>query len=892
MSTVERLGMPSLAAKDSGVDESCHLQESVMLGPSVDYPPSFWEPSFELISDIKRFLRGLNAKEIGNAGGVVTYDQATFTLTPRSQYFSSPSLQRAVNMFDPRATFENTQKGFLALKEKVDTLKRKIKHFNPKKPQDCSEDARLMLMQLIVIENDIIEDIAKKGLEQLCENYRSQQKNDNASSLGRIGRAVFEEITGMSKIFAQKIKQFIKDIDDDISLAAFNLTAKEILKPRDKNRQHLLDVRLGSSQGCVVIPMNLINDCLRDLEQKRKTSRPALRNAVNYIHYPKRASIIPVKMGAGDWTPLRPIHQGKQIKFERGVTGTSERDEARGDRNICNLYYLKKDHELVISCGAIDTQIKAEQLAASIQKASEGTSSANGRYVLHQLNSYKTEGPLLERTHALRGYTEKCLQRIEAEATLTHINTAINAATLFSGEDEQSLRKINIDALAGLAQFALEDINQLFSMNPILSALKTTEDHPFKRLDALVSTVSQCANSIKRMKGEGGIPQQAHSEIEIGESMMFNQIALNNPVEELTEADVDINLKSLQESLKNSLLTIIGLIQETVETLSGLSSQLDAKGQSALRQAILLLNVLGKNLKMQFKVECEPPLSRCGEIELLFLLYKLLKMRIIIICRSGLDRSAIARALYQSLSYLETLFLKDAMGFGSSSQMSMSGGLPALEAPSDTAKEELTASERIYQLILKQDRNRDQLFDYWNQIVHERSLDSYLLEDFYQLQNMSTSDQRDLHLLLLQKIDEMGTPNDADQQIGRVPLTPIQVKELQDALLYQELVTYNLLAVESIKPLSSTGAVGFKWLHDANLAWRRFANFHPLQRLSMFIHYESDGKRLPIRILNYAPTVLGYTVSLPFADRIFSKSISFTTAGIQLFSRLSQLRGS
>lgn len=354
-------------------------------------PQINWGDCNQEAQKVKGFLNSLNVLKIQT--GLVKFDSETFCLIPRSYFINNHAYQWVATIGDKRATFPSTQTGFTQLVEKVRKLEKNISDFFPKKSDDCPEVVQRLLTTLIKIQL-VINGVALPGLNQLCVNYRTANKISNADSLLSLGTEAFNTLSKIKAQLSEKMIPLIPSLTFDIQLEQYSLGAKKILKHLERNQNNLLSTYCNPENG-LILPIGLIEDCLRDAKQKNKNAiKESLRITANFLHVPELAQKIPIKDTEMEWIPKRPVTNEKGIvSFEKGVTGTCERD-GNGTHNLCNVYYRcdRETNHPIISCGAIDTPVKAEQLIAVICEVMELLpQDANGRWFIHGLNSFYHE---------------------------------------------------------------------------------------------------------------------------------------------------------------------------------------------------------------------------------------------------------------------------------------------------------------------------------------------------------------------------------------------------------------------------------------------------------------------------------------------------------------------
>jgi len=837
-----------------------------MMAVISSYDQAYWTALDKQRKEIKGFLKSLRPEMVG--GGFVLYDPDRFILTPRSAYLNSPWTQRLVCVLTPEATFDKTQAAFMDLLAKCKTFKEQIEAFKPSRPEDCSAHSKRMLKKLIVIEQ-LITEVSQPALDQLQKNYQGDGKADNARSLREFGTEIFPILTNVKELFINKLTPHIPTIRDDISLQKFAFSARGILGRREDNIRHIVGIRWAPKTGVVVAP-DFISNCLQDAAEKSSTTRGELINAVNHIAYSHQAVEIQAGYGAANWKPLRPVGDGEQVSFaEGGVTGSSERDHKGRSSNLSNVYYLVNMHDmqLVVGCGPIDTKVKAQQLAACLVKAGEVAIGEKKRFVVHQFDTFKTEEYLMTRTPDLIANAEECLKKALGDGiSLLHINTALSAASTLASEHDKSFMQINIESLGMIAGYVFEDIEKMFVDSPEMKKVKETDGmKAYSTLLQQVNNVTRLAAQVKADKNairssfSSPVPQEQQQRQMMAESTYFQQNSLEQSqmLPKQTVSDYP-NLESSQNQLRSALFDLYAKLGAVIEEINiQIWAYVDPSKeqvQSLFQKSKVLLELLKMNLGCQLKAPNMSTISRCTEIELLLLTYKMLNIHVVHTCRNGLDRGAISKAMFSALSSLEQKCYIKALG--------------SVESETKELIAQVRTYEMLFDVITHQDEMRDKLFTIINSMD---SLLSNVIEDLQQLDKPAMTSS--LNDLLQEKIKAycLKKENAGDKGLA---------SRLGYAHLYQELFTVNLLSSEMLKTLFSTGVVGMKWHHDASFLAGEYANFHPLDRLAMFIHLKKDGtSTTPVRLMHYTE-----------GGRLFAKSLKITRAGIQIILRLNQLR--
>ncbi|WP_068470348.1 hypothetical protein [Candidatus Protochlamydia phocaeensis] len=752
-----------------------------------------WNRIHENSKKVKEFLKSFHVDRIGT--GLMRVDENGYTLSPRSNYVNSPTVQRALNIRNPLATYEAVQRCFNDISRKIDVLEKFISAFDPDSG-DCVQ-AKKLLLRLVKI-NRIFETTAFEGIEQLCKNYISDGQADKAGALKVSGDGYHVLLKRIIEALTHKLSARIEELDVDIKLVKYNFSAAKLLIKRGDAVLHLRSVFCNFKVGCI-IPTELIQDCLTDQHKFKDTDKKAMQIATNQIGLPTLASKIPTQGGNANWVPMRLIEtEERSILVERGVVGTCERDSAKKLSDLCNVYYRIESDSLncFISCGAVNNAQKAKELAQVIKLMEEPLKKKQKQFVLHQLGSFKAEEEIIRNAHTHIAETESLLRTIceDDELSILHINTNFNATNWFDSERTNSL-SINCQGLARLAKHILMKVDQLNPFNIKDAAffesareLKETFDCQIQRLINVIAFIEKEPESIKNTI-------EAKNTIEVKQKEL--------------ERELEKYLKNLDEALAKIDPSLVRNYEE--ETL------------------LLLLDILRRLIHLQFTPLHLPRLSRSAEIELYLLLYRMLDMTPILICWSGLDRSGAVRALAESQARLEREL----------KQRVPQGAVDLAKQPSP-----LNAWKMIFRLILHCDDYRKELFSLTEAISQENSSLTMIanLDKWQALESqpfLLKDEDASFRKMLFEKIDQMYEDKE-------------KADDLKLVQYYLELVVSQLLGSEAEKTFYSTGMIGFKYHHNGSLTQRMGANNYPLERWPQFI---SDHQGCVIQLLSDPMTI-------------------------------------
>ncbi len=798
---------------------------------------------------IKGFLKSLSHELIQSS---MAFNEKLFVLEPRGW------------IKQKGGRFTAIQSGFIQLGKKIESLTVAIESFNPTSLQECPRAVLAFFHGLRKIQV-IAKQKSRLGLGSLCTNYKDQSKADKAESLKELGESAFMKLNAATQLLRGKIAPYFKEeLAIDSELQKLLLPVASHMRKSGDCLIHLDEVTWSFDTG-VCIPRALIKEWYRDARLKSKypevVTGAAYLNAANLIQVSASALPMPVQNGTASWVPLRPSRQNGVIVLAEendGVTGTYERK--LGAKDLCNVYFRTTDG--CISTSAIDTPLKAAQISAVIKHVLDTVEHPNGRWILHQLNSFFTETQLIKDVHAQIPHIEEELRQKQPNVTLMHINTPLNAATALPWENAKSVTKINIDSLAQMAHFVMGDIDQLLD----LSGKLLPEWETFQESVATVLKLALKIKELKKAKDASLNPPQRTSRSTTGssseESILIEEDA--QPEEEINglplvdeesieDKEPPSDLSKMQVELNAALCTFLKRVGGLITALS--IAEEDFIAMHAERTH-LILEVFQAILALQLDAKDKPTLSRCSEVELFLLLDRLLNIKRIISCYSGLDRTNTVVAMDDSLECLFESFkhFHSTQLIGNKRSNSKLLGSKINDDEVNTVAE-TRAYRNLFQLIVNIDGNRAKLIELGDASLKQVPANS-VMSTIEKKEIEEIKDGADLREIIIQKIDQLQLP---DHQA----LNPDILKY---TLIYLELMTKHLITTQR-KTFSSTGLLGYRW-HWEN--WVVGANPHPKQRLVQFIGAQ------------------GHYLQLTYRETYFYDSV--TAAAIQIFSRLSYMR--
>lgn len=787
---------------------------------------------------IKGFFESVDANSIKPgwifSGSLMSFDRINFRLIPRTWWF--------IDVINPDAKFRAVEEALKELVDKIKEVERKINLFEP--DAENLHKAKSHLNEWIKIRN-VMTGISKEGFKTLAKNYLKAGKIKKSNRVTAYRKEVFAHATAVRLKLHEKLKPFLSDLDTAlIKLEEYDHPAKDLLKRIPSCRASLRNV-FSDSTG-LHLPVSLVEDSLFEL-QFAKVNRLELRVAAEIAKIPAMAEPIYTQGKAAFWEPMRLLFDEDEIIRETGIWGTCER--TLEDPNICGLHfcYTKDTKQIAISCGALNNALKAKQLAFAMKEVLRRVPKDNGRWVLLQLNSFRQESNLIRDAHKhiylneemFKSYLEK------PDTTILHFNTCVNAATMFAVEDRQALTRINIDSLGFLADFILHDIEDMFKGKPLNDETKKDLDHFKKRSDDLVSL----AKKIKELKFQ--IDQHSQSNLldrkfsvddliaefeenqicnDESEKIIFDQALIDKSALEKERNKIDQALPKDLEELNEELLKkqdelekILIKFNEYVQYIyDRLQKEQKENNFEELGKALLIFQVYHEILNLQLKVSGA---SRTTEIELFLILFRLLKVKPIIFCYSGLDRSGFVRALHDAQIQMERkLFEEEMLKFDEQTKRNIY-----------LARTE--ACRKLIEMTLKLDGCRDELYSLFDQVVSESKGEIVPFTDLSLPLPWKEDPSINVREALFKKIDEIYPTS----QWGKRDI-------LKSGQVYMEMVASQLFSAGLEMTLNSAAITGIKLHHDAGWPKNYFANPHPLTRLPAFCFF---GNQV-IQLLTYS----------------------------------------
>ncbi len=769
-----------------------------------------------------------------------------------------------------------------------------------------------------------------KGIKQIidysarCISMLSQNNSDGAKRIKAAEQRIFANIRGSEAILAVRLKDSglnTENIHPTLSPESLQLvhleaigqfnseyTASKIVRNIPEYKMNLADINILPETG-IVIPNRLVTDCIKDAQMKKMTDKPTLREKSNRekpfdhatpLEVPKLEAVSqanPVVWEAKAITQIIPesssqVSQTKQeIKIvDNAGVPTSHRDADHPEINHLANFKVQidqKDGHICLTCGVIDTKMKADEfiegVIGALKSRSPQVPPAPLRIVLHQLNSNVNESDLVNQQHAMSHYIERQLRNKDLLSSevlqnagvvisnhsliVAHINTALNiASTLPSQLEDTYSYRINLDGLATLSDWTMESIRHLLGGDDYKEQLFNIT----QQSSDLLQDIFKIKGEFESLKNELLLNNTKYKSIK-AEIEKINELQVENDESRLKLENLNTIKKELEQSLKTDKFKEAEKIFNTklYEKQAKLSEKLiefarisngfqnmlskledktpnELGALNKLKVLSLLISKQTYNLRSGVSYQSY---SRNQEIELSLILDMMLETLTEFNCKSGLDRTGFTRGLWDSLRSMEEQYSQDFLKQGIT----------------DPAQLESLVFQKLIDLVLQQESLTYEL-DYLQMDLISQFDIAKTLADVSSKKPYTDSMRKKLIDTIHEKY-----AND-----------PQKVQLLLDTLNYQDLIAANLLKIGQPMTIESTGMAGLKYGHSNNVI---FGNPHPLKRLPMFISTE-DGKI--IQLYEVKRTWLGKEGAI---SGIFGLEHFFTPAGIALMERLSQQRG-
>ena len=373
--------------------------------------------------------------------------------------------------------------------------------------------------------------------------------------------------------------------------------------------------------------------------------------------------------GGGEWVALKITRNAEgKCNIEDGrVCPTSER--ALGNSTDLNNVYVRvsdKGH-VTITCGVINTRAKADEFIAAVQWVQNRHPETKLRINMHQLNSMGSgpgillaEKGLVEKQHELVSYINAKLAP-GRPPIVAHTNRCLNGFTRIPGEDSRS-HPINQEGIALQMRWLREDLGENINgimgvsgkyheaqeaVNMTLNDLQTLRAHLLERKN-LTPKIVERLEKIDEELGKLNIDLSEFKPISEEDNAKLEQFqALQKERKTLKESSSQISsqTRSLEKEIDHLEKKLKTQNRDLCRAMHALSKEMPGEDQAKVQLAVHIL-ALQTGLTKELKLE---PLSPMQELALHLLLDEALGTVTEINCKSGLDRTGLARSLQAAL---------------------------------------------------------------------------------------------------------------------------------------------------------------------------------------------------------------------------------------------------
>ena len=528
------------------------------------------------------------------------------------------------------------------------------------------------------------------------------------------------------------------------------------------------------------------------------------------------------------WHGLRVGGDGKVVENE--ITPTSAVNKDTPETNhLNNFYFQVVDGRLSVTCGVIDTQLKADEFVACVQHAVDKAEVSKGslRIAMHQLNSRLGEHKMIRNENHFTREINKQLKKVYdlGSDVVSHVNLSFNAMSTFRTESSSSRRQ-NVEGLVTRLEWMEKDLE-----NVLLSDSNDEEQYFGNVLPPDIK------KTIAKMKGRKLYILELKNEIDKYDASVKEgekETAQNNLFDfykkkhnksansmYCDETNVRAHVKDHLRNAQNALNKDLGKLSVQLSSLSFDEKNVkDPNNQAYLRaMALTLARQAGCLPKIGVK-----KYSRNTEIEVQLILDRCQGVVTQINCKSGIDRTGYVRSIDDALTTMQNYKGWDNQG--------------------------------LLIFVLNQDKAGSNLDKAQRRVAKEYGVNPGLRNEI--IKRVNEEDSKDYK-------------------------TAINYK---DALEYRELVAYNLFNVAQPITVRSTGVPGLKYHQDVTGPFKGLRRNPHIRRIPMFAQ-NSEGK--PIQLYERVKSLFSSEKHLGVTGR---NPRVFTSAGNTLICGLSQKRGS
>lgn len=809
--------------------------------------------------------------------GLMTYKTENNIFVSQSNYGRRFSLvQKIANLFDSEATCTNLILGFTNLLNKTTKVFDNILNCS-NISSDESKEINNKLKNIV----NIINQKSKRCVKELVDTYIKREKinDDSIEQINLISNQIFDLLINQQQSLENKLDKEqdeadlskmgeSEDFEDfvfiDSEPSVNYLAAQKIVLNAKPYKENLIAVTTSLNTG-IICPIKLIQDCLYDAKLKEKFSKQELADANNYFQPFAESMPLLSQNNRALWTSFSFLKDEEDIRIlENSSVPTSQRNDKFPE--LDHLVNVKiqideNDGHICITCGGIDSKIKADEFIAAIIFVLKGKGLEHHpkpplRIVLHQVNSFMTDGSLVQQQHhfsryienKLRNYIEVCGNDIEKKLNIiynpsspivSHVNLAFNIASILPSEHVKSQLQ-NLDGLTAQVIWTIENLSLLsqdefLKNNPVFQKLL----NKLEKSVALRQNVIILKNQLFQLD-ELISQESANNSLSLKESLNKKQ-------------NLEKELGIAQNELKTHLHNICKKTNTISNSLFNVENVTPSQRQTRFWTQ-LLTHILAKQTDYSDSIT-NTAFNRTTELELHLLFDSSLGLISEINCKSGLDRTGFARSLWDAMKSMEHEYIK----------MFSKQNIDTLEAKT-------MAQEKLLELILNLDASGTELDQIQQGIVYQ----TFSQNNVYNLENLKNTLPLETSSLRKLVLDEIEKKYGSDLKKKNL---------LIDTLKYQDFVGTNMFRVAQVITLESTGGAGLKYGQDTGVVYSAVSsNPHPLKRLPMFVT-SSEGHIIQLYSSRRSPIPDENIWEIGGQKRIL------TNAGISLILRNSLKRG-
>lgn len=441
----------------------------------------------------------------------------------------------------------------------------------------------------------------------------------------------------------QEVARERKGVDSDLT--------QRLIDGSDKREGRLGAVEYRSDKGLPQLPKGHLDDMRAEARNPLKASSIEIAQA--HLQALRQTNNCPaIKSGDGNpWRALRVStdEDGETLKVtESTVCPTSER-ALEVSNDLTNIYYhVSDDGHLSITCGVIDTELKANQFMAAVAEAliyRDGMRPTQTfpdlRISMHQLNSMGSgpgvvvsERSLVNRQHQMVDYINQHMQSFLQQYTkdklkghvvtftgnppyVAHVNRCLNGFTQIKGENANAYPN-NREGIAIQMGWLAKDIGHAILPAEYLSKQravnKTIKDLQAKKAQLAMAMeahimLHKVNNDLKEVEAKIinlqikmlDLPEGEHAELEQLRNTFDSMKSLKRSlIEQIAENERELEQKkaatSNQESIQQSDAQKTASEQKSIKQIKKEIKVLDTQLKGQMMELTVAMNAYEKEL--------------------------------------------------------------------------------------------------------------------------------------------------------------------------------------------------------------------------------------------------------------------------------------------------------